>query len=89
MCRIFSLLVIYERMTKMNKCKRLLCLILALATVLSISAVGFTASAAELEVVEVSAATPASASDFTWDNATVYFLLTDRFQNGNIPLRNL
>ncbi len=68
----------------MNKCKRLLCLLLTLATVLSICAVGFTASAAEVEVAEVSAkATPTSASDFTWDNATVYFLLTDRFQNGN------
>ena len=26
---------------------------------------------------------PTSASDFTWDNASVYFLLTDRFKNGN------
>ena len=67
----------------MNKCKRLLSLVLALATVISICAIGFTASAAEVEVAEVSAATPTSASDFTWDNATVYFLLTDRFQNGN------
>lgn len=66
----------------MNKSKRLLCLILAIATVFSICAVGFTASAAEVEVAEVSA-TPTSASDFTWDNATVYFLLTDRFNNGN------
>ncbi len=67
----------------MNKCKRLLSLVLAIATVFSLCAVGFTsASAAELEVAEVSAA-PKSASDFTWDNATVYFLLTDRFQNGN------
>ncbi len=24
-----------------------------------------------------------NASDFSWDNASVYFLLTDRFQNGN------
>ncbi len=66
----------------MNKCKRLLCLVLAIATVLSLCAVGFTASAAEVEFAEVSA-NPTSASDFTWDNATVYFLLTDRFQNGN------
>lgn len=67
----------------MNKSKRLLCLLLAIATVFSLCAVGFTASAAEVEVAEVSAATPTSADDFTWDNATVYFLLTDRFQNGN------
>ena len=66
----------------MNKCKRLLCLVLALATVLSLCAVGFTASAADVELAQVSAG-PTSASDFTWDNATVYFLLTDRFQNGN------
>ncbi len=67
----------------MNKCKKLLCLVLAIATVFSICAVGFTASAAEVEFAEVSAATPTAADDFTWDNATVYFLLTDRFQNGN------
>ncbi|MBQ8794928.1 MAG: alpha-amylase, partial [Clostridia bacterium] len=66
----------------MNKCKKLLCLLLTLATVLSICAVGFTASAAVVEVAEVSA-NPTSADDFTWDNATVYFLLTDRFENGN------
>ncbi|MBQ2825122.1 MAG: starch-binding protein [Clostridia bacterium] len=66
----------------MNKCKKLLCLVLAIATVFSICAVGFTASAAEVEFAEVSA-NPTSASDFTWDNATVYFLLTDRFNNGN------
>ena len=67
----------------MNKCKRLLCLVLAIATVFSLCAVGFTATAAEVEVAEVSAATPTAADDFTWDNATVYFLLTDRFNNGN------
>jgi len=30
-----------------------------------------------------SAATPAPTKPFTWENATVYFLLTDRFNNGN------
>jgi len=29
------------------------------------------------------AGTPAKAKPFTWDSATVYFLLTDRFNNGN------
>lgn len=67
----------------MNKCKRLISLLLALATVVSLCAVGFTANAAQVEVKEVLTATPASADDFTWDNATVYFLLTDRFNNGN------
>lgn len=72
----------------MNKCKRLLCLLLTLATVLSICAVGFTASAAEVEVAEVSEALPTAADDFTWDNATVYFLLTDRFYDGNSSNNN-
>jgi alpha-amylase len=31
----------------------------------------------------VSAAAPSPARPFTWENATVYFLLTDRFNNGN------
>ena len=66
----------------MNKCKRLLCLLLTFAMVISLCAVGFTASAAGVEVAGVSAA-PTAADDFTWDNATVYFLLTDRFNNGN------
>lgn len=66
----------------MKNVKKLLCLILALATLLSMSAIGYTVSAAEADTVQT-AAGPTSADDFTWDNATVYFLLTDRFNNGN------
>ncbi|MDO4748649.1 MAG: alpha-amylase family glycosyl hydrolase, partial [Eubacteriales bacterium] len=39
------------------------------------------ASAAETETATTSAVT--SADSFSWDNASVYFLLTDRFENGN------
>lgn len=66
----------------MKNVKKLLCLILALATLLSMSAIGYTVSAAEVDTVQT-AAGPTAADDFTWDNATVYFLLTDRFNNGN------
>jgi alpha-amylase len=44
------------------------------------------ASAGEVSSNEVSSSTEGtvtSASDFSWDNASVYFLLTDRFYNGN------
>lgn len=66
----------------MKNVKKLLCLILALATLVSMSAIGYTVSAAETDTVQT-AAGPTAADDFTWDNATVYFLLTDRFNNGN------
>ena len=32
---------------------------------------------------EASAVTNTSSKEFSWDNATVYFLLTDRFKNGD------
>ena len=67
----------------MKKAKKLLCLLLALMTVVSLCIVGFTAQAADADLVEIAVAYPESADDFTWDNATVYFLLTDRFNNGN------
>ncbi|MDO5124306.1 MAG: alpha-amylase family glycosyl hydrolase [Eubacteriales bacterium] len=66
----------------MKNAKRLLCLLIALMTLMSVCAVGITASAATVDTTEV-AAGPTAADDFTWDNATVYFLLTDRFNNGN------
>ena len=85
-------------MTKSNtsKFKRVMCGLLSTLTVLSGTAAAgtaVTASAAEV-TAETSAAeittetssaksgevTPAT---FSWDNATVYFLLTDRFKNGD------
>lgn len=67
----------------MKRVKRLMCLLLAMITIVSLCTVGFTAQAAVTDTAEVSAAYPTAADDFTWDNATVYFLLTDRFNNGN------
>ena len=61
----------------MSKLRRALCLVLTFIIVMSMGAVAFTANA------ESNNALPTSASDFTWDNATVYFLLTDRFANGD------
>ena len=57
--------------------KKMLCLMLAVITVMSLCATAFTANA------ESNNALPYAADDFTWDNATVYFLLTDRFANGD------
>ena len=67
----------------MKRVKRLMCLLLAMITIVSLCTVGFTVQAAVADTAEVSVAYPTAADDFTWDNATVYFLLTDRFNNGN------
>ncbi len=67
----------------MKRVKKLLCLILALTMIMSLCAVGITAQAAVADTAVTGAAYPTAADDFTWDNATVYFLLTDRFNNGN------
>ncbi|MBQ8795293.1 MAG: alpha-amylase [Clostridia bacterium] len=61
----------------MSKIKKALCLVLTLIMVMSLGAIGFTANA------ESNEAYLKNPSDFTWDNATVYFLLTDRFANGD------
>lgn len=49
------------------------------------SFVPLTAEAREKEqtVVENAVNAASSSDNFTWDNATVYFVLTDRFENGN------
>ncbi len=67
----------------MKKAKRILCLLLALMTIASLCVTGLTVQAADVETAETAVVYPKSADDFTWDNATVYFLLTDRFNNGN------
>lgn len=61
----------------MRNLSKALCLVLTLVIILSMGATALTANA------ESNNALPESASDFTWDNATVYFLLTDRFANGD------
>ena len=70
-------------MIVMKKAKRLVCLVLTLMMLMSMCALSFSAQAAVYDTAQISAAYPNAADDFTWDNATVYFLLTDRFNNGN------
>lgn len=69
----------------MKRAKKLLSLFLASTMMLSTTAFVATAQAgaAETTAETTSASTVKSASDFSWDNASVYFLLTDRFYNGN------
>ena len=59
---------------------------IALCTVMSSTTFAFStvASAATVDTKEtVSASATKSKDNFSWDNASVYFLLTDRFRNGN------
>lgn len=67
--------------------KKLLAVVLAITCVFSTSLFLTPASveAATTTEVAVNAVTPTDgdASTFSWDNATVYFVLTDRFQNGD------
>ena len=59
---------------------------IALCTVMSSTTFAFStvASAATVDTTEkVSASATKSKDNFSWDNASVYFLLTDRFRNGN------
>ena len=67
----------------MKNFKRTLSLLLAIFMVASMLTVVATAQAfaAETETANTSAVT--SADSFSWDNATVYFVLTDRFVNGD------
>ena len=61
--------------------KKTLSFLLTFAILLSILAISFMPSAAIVNEREI-AETSASPSDFSWDNATVYFLLIDRFNDG-------
>lgn len=67
----------------MKQAKKLLCLVLAIMSVVSLLITGFTVQAADTDTAETAVVYPKAANDFSWDNATVYFLLTDRFNNGN------
>ena len=61
--------------------KKIISSFLSASCVLSMAAVGTALSSTTASA----AVTPSSgdASTFSWDNATVYFLLTDRFKNGD------
>lgn len=63
--------------------KRILSIVLCVAIVLSFAAVALTAQAATTGIDSTGLKDLTSPSDFSWDNASVYFLLTDRFKNGN------
>ncbi len=58
-----------------------LCIVLSCVTV-SFSTVG-AATMEDANQESVSADSSEPNADFSWDNASVYFLLTDRFKNGN------
>lgn len=63
--------------------KRLLGTVLSAACLVSGTAAAGTIAGAVAATTAPEAAAAASPSDFSWDNATVYFLLTDRFKNGD------
>lgn len=76
----------------MLKTKRIVSFALTLVMLITMVSFVATANAATVDtnVAEAdasaeasSASTITSPSDFSWDNANVYFLLTDRFYNGN------
>ncbi len=71
--------------------KKIFSIILCIALVVTASSIAVTTQAATVNSSQTSADTDVSSaaavlkgpSDFSWDNASVYFLLTDRFYNGN------
>ena len=74
------------RLMKKNGFLKAASVAVSLCTVMSGTTFAFsaTANAAVSETKVTSSAASAKANDnFSWDNASVYFLLTDRFRNGN------
>ena len=71
--------------------KRILTVVLSLSIVAASSLIAINANAVSTDEAQTAAdagvtssgATLSGPSDFSWDNASVYFLLTDRFNNGN------
>lgn len=72
--------------------KRTLSVVLCLTMLLSVVSFSFSANATTITDTTSQADTDSemstiskinSAEDFSWDNASVYFMLTDRFKNGN------
>ena len=66
--------------------KKILSLIMSSAMVASAITIAPAVSASQADktpVADSSFTTSVNADDFSWDNASVYFLLTDRFNNGN------
>ena len=64
--------------------KKIISIVLCLAMVVTMLAFALpTAGAAEAGNTAVGVSKIESADDFSWDNLNLYFLLTDRFYNGN------
>ena len=66
--------------------RKIISIVLCLAMIVSVFAISASAEAATVESTgteTVGVSKVESADDFSWDNANVYFLLTDRFYNGN------
>lgn len=66
--------------------KKILSLLMSSAMVASAITIAPAVSASQADktpVADNSFTTSVNADDFSWDNASVYFLLTDRFNNGN------
>ena len=63
--------------------KKIVAIALCVAVAISAFSFGSVVNAASTEKSQTSASKIKSASDFSWDNVSMYFLLTDRFYNGN------
>ena len=79
---------IYRKDEKtMRKFKAILAAILSCSMILPACALAASAEDVQISdskaVSEITASSASDTPDFSWDNATVYFLLTDRFRNGN------
>lgn len=66
-----------------HKGNKIIALVLTLALAVSCFCIAPVASAAQTDNVSVQATASHGGDTFSWDNASVYFLLTDRFYNGN------
>ncbi|MBR2715444.1 MAG: alpha-amylase, partial [Ruminococcus sp.] len=67
----------------MKNFKRTLSLLLSILMVVSMLTIVATAQTFAAETDDTQTGAVTSADSFSWDNASVYFLLTDRFSNGN------
>ena len=63
--------------------KKTISIVLCLTMLFSMLALAVPGNAATVDSAAVGVSKIESADDFTWDNANVYFLLTDRFANGD------
>ncbi len=70
-------------MSILRKRNKLIAAFLTLAIAASCFCIAPSAVAAQTDNVDIKAAASTGGDTFSWDNATVYFLLTDRFYNGD------